>query len=52
MSLALPLLFKGDLIGMLALGEKQSGAIFTEADLELLRTLTDQSAIAIANARS
>jgi class 3 adenylate cyclase len=51
-SLALPLLFKGDLIGMLALGEKQSGAIFTEADLELLRTLTNQSAIAIVNARS
>ncbi|MCZ6872262.1 MAG: GAF domain-containing protein [bacterium] len=51
-SLALPLLFKGDLIGVLALGEKQSGAIFTEADLELLRTLTNQSAIAIANARA
>jgi len=30
---------------------KGSGAIFTEADLELLCTLTNQSAIAIANAR-
>ena len=30
---------------------KGSGAIFTEADRELLRTLTHQSAIAIANAR-
>jgi hypothetical protein len=35
-----------------ALGEKKSGAIFTEEDLELLRTLTNQSAIAIVNARS
>jgi class 3 adenylate cyclase len=51
-SLALPILFKEDLIGILALGDKKSGAIFTEEDLELLRTLTDQSAIAIANARA
>src|SRR4029453_4412951 len=43
---------KADLIGMLALGEKKSGAIFTEEDLELLRTLTNQSAIALANARA
>ncbi len=52
MSLALPIQFKGDLIGAFALGEKASGAIFTEADLELLRTLTNQSAVAIANARA
>ncbi len=52
MSLALPIRFKGDLIGAFALGEKASGAIFTEADLELLRTLTNQSAVAIANARA
>jgi class 3 adenylate cyclase len=51
-SLAFPILFKDDLIGMLALGEKLSGAIFTEEDLELLRTLTNQSAIALANARA
>src|SRR5206468_1985368 len=43
-SLALPMLFKEDLIGMLALGEKKSGAVFTEEDLELLRTLANQSA--------
>jgi class 3 adenylate cyclase len=51
-NLALPILFKDELIGMLALGEKQSGALFTEADLDLLRTLTNQCAIALANARS
>src|SRR5262245_17532552 len=34
------------------LGEKHAGVIFTEEDLELLRTLTNQSAIAIANARA
>jgi class 3 adenylate cyclase len=44
------MLFKDELIGILALGEKLSGAIFTEEDLELLRTLTNQSAIALANA--
>lgn len=52
MSLALPIRFKGELIGAFALGEKASGAIFTEADLELLRTLTNQSAVALANARA
>jgi len=51
-SLALPLLFKDTLIGMLALGEKQSGVIFSEEDLELLRILANQSAIAMANARA
>ncbi|MGQ4808537.1 hypothetical protein NKDENANG_01920 [Candidatus Entotheonellaceae bacterium PAL068K] len=51
-SLALPILFKDALVGMLALGDKKSGAVFTEEDLELLRTLTNQSAIALSNARS
>jgi class 3 adenylate cyclase len=51
-SLALPLLFKDNLIGLLTLGEKQSGVIFTAEDLELLRTLTNQSTIALANARA
>ncbi len=52
LSLALPIRFKGELIGAFALGEKASGTIFTEADLDLLRTLTNQSAVAIANARA
>src|SRR5215831_4747303 len=51
-SLALPLMFKEDVMGLLALGSKQSGAIFTEGDLDLLRTLSNQSAIALANARA
>jgi class 3 adenylate cyclase len=51
-SLALPLLFKGELIGLLALGDKKSGAVFIEEDLELLRTLANQSAIALANAHA
>jgi hypothetical protein len=49
-SLALPMPFKDDIIGLLVLGEKRSGAIFTAADLELLHTLTHQSAVAMANA--
>lgn len=52
LSLILPIRFKGDLIGALTLGEKASGAIFTETDLDLLRTLTNQSAVAIANAHA
>jgi class 3 adenylate cyclase len=51
-SLAFPIIFKDDLIGLLALGHKQSGAIFTAQDLDLLRTLTNQGAIAIANAHA
>jgi class 3 adenylate cyclase len=51
-SLALPMLFKDELIGLLALGDKKSGAVFTATDLELLRTLTNQCAIAMANARA
>lgn len=51
-SLAFPILFKAEVIGLLALGEKRSGAIFTEADLDLLRTLANQGAIAMTNARA
>lgn len=51
-SLAFPLIFKEDVIGLLVLGHKKSGAIFTAEDLDLLRTLTNQGAIAIANAHA
>ena len=51
-TLAFPILFKEDVIGLLALGQKKSGAIFTEEDLDLLRTLTNQCAIAMANAHA
>ncbi|MGQ9632310.1 MAG: GAF domain-containing protein [bacterium] len=50
--LALPILFKGRLIGILALADKRSKDLYTVEDLELLHTLVNQSAIAIENART
>jgi len=46
-----PIHAKGEWIGMLALGPKQSGDRYFQADLVLLRTLADQTAVALENAR-
>ena len=46
----IPLIFTGELIGFLALGEKMSGRSYTAEDAALLRTLASESAIAINNA--
>jgi|GEM_PF-114183 len=48
----LPIVFKGDMKGLLVLGNKKSGDLFTAQDFELLRTLANQCAIAIENAKS
>ena len=48
----LPLLFRGAPIGFLTLGPKRSGHPFDSDDIHLLRTLANQTAIAIVNARS
>ena len=48
--LLLRLAFKGDLIGFIALGKKESGAYFSMDDFDFLRTLANQSALSIANA--
>lgn len=50
--IALPLMFRATLKGFLILGEKLSGDLFTPADLDLLVTLSGQSALAIENAQS
>ncbi len=50
--LLLPLRFRGTSIGALGLGAKRSGQPFDSDDLALLRTLADQTAIALQNARS
>jgi len=47
----LPMTYKDELRGILSLGRKKSGKLFTPEDLDLLRTLTSQSAIAMENAR-
>ncbi len=49
-SVAIPLFFKDQLVGILALGDKKSGLMYNSRDMKLLRTLADQSAIAIENA--
>lgn len=50
--IALPLLFKEQLYGFIILGEKRSGHLFTQEDMDLLETLSSQSALALENARS
>jgi two-component system NtrC family sensor kinase len=50
--IALPLLFKEQLYGFIILGEKRSGDLFTQEDLDLLETLSSQSALALENAQS
>lgn len=49
-SLFIPLFFKKQLIGFIALGEKKSGLSYTSRDVKLLKLLANQSAIAIENA--
>jgi len=48
----IPLVFKGNINGLLVLGDKKSGDLFTAQDFELLRTLANQCAIAIENAKA
>jgi len=50
--IVLPLLFKSDLKGFVALGEKKSGDLYSSEDLDLLETLANQSALAFENARA
>jgi signal transduction histidine kinase len=48
----LPLTIQNRPVGFLAFGAKQSGQRFDSETLDLLRTLADQTAIAVQNARS
>ena len=48
----LPLIFKERLNGFIILSEKLSGDLFSVEDLDLLETLSSQTALAIENARS
>jgi signal transduction histidine kinase len=50
--IALPMVFKKRLNGFIVLGEKQSGDLYTQEDMDLLETLSSQSALAVENARS
>jgi len=46
-----PIFIDGKLEFMIVLGEKLSGDIFTSEDIKLLQTISDQTAIAVRNAR-
>jgi sigma-B regulation protein RsbU (phosphoserine phosphatase) len=50
-SLMIPLVYQNQVIGSMNLGEKKSGKPFNREDIELLRTLAHQGAVAIENAR-
>lgn len=49
--LLVPLISKNRLIGFIGLGQKKSGQLFVQEDMELLSTIANQSVTAIDNAR-
>lgn len=50
-SLIVPLIYQDQVIGLLNIGDKKSGKPFKREDIDLLRALAHQGAIAIQNAR-
>jgi adenylate cyclase len=50
-SLVVPMLLRNEVIGFLSLGEKKSGRFYNREDLDLIKTLATQGAVAIENAR-
>jgi signal transduction histidine kinase len=51
-TLLIPLRSPAGTAGLIALGQKRSGELFVDEDLELLSTIANQAATAIENARS
>jgi signal transduction histidine kinase len=50
--IAVPLLLRDELVGALAAGPKRSGLFYRATDVEFLRALANQAAIALENART
>ena len=50
--LSLPITFRGESLGLIHVGQKRGGALFTSDDLDLLRTIANQAALALAHAHS
>jgi serine phosphatase RsbU (regulator of sigma subunit) len=46
-----PVNYKDSILGIISLGRKKSGKMFTPEDIDLMKTMTSQSAIALENAR-
>ena len=51
-ALIIPLRSPEGMVGFIALGQKKSGQLFVDEDLELLTTIANQAATAIENAKS
>ncbi len=51
-TIAVPMRLSGSLTGAIVVGDRRAGGYFTGTDVELLRTLADQLAVALDNARS
>jgi class 3 adenylate cyclase len=51
-TLALPLVYQGEVTGVVVLGEKKSGRFYSRSEVDLLTTMADQAAVAIENASS
>lgn len=50
--IVMPLFFNKQLIGILSLGQKRSGDIYSVEDINLLESISNQASIAFANAKS
>ncbi len=50
-ALVIPLFSKGQLLGVLTLGERASGDTYLQSDIDVLQTLANHASIAIENAR-
>lgn len=51
MDVYLPIYSKGEWIGLLAIGPKETGVPYSEQELNLMSTLADQTSVALENAR-
>lgn len=49
--LTVPIVLQGKLLGMINVGPKKSGQVYSKEDMDLLKTLAGQAAISIENAR-
>lgn len=51
-SIAIPLVYHGEVRGVLAIGNKKSGQFYGREDIDLLSTMADQAAVAVQNANT
>lgn len=49
--LSVPMFYQNSLIGIISLGQKQSGQVYNQEDMDLLQTVAGNTAIALINGR-